>query len=137
MLLIGDKNQFAIQSRIAQAYERLNFRALGHFLIYLNARRFGVDAPDATMLACSFEMTERRLRNRGRHVAPFANATAAEIATAYRHAIYSPEATNENIYFDLPRSEFINVINGRQLQWAPDGDEAFDDGSYILQFDVN
>jgi hypothetical protein len=22
-------------------------------------------------------------------------------------------------------------------QWAPDGDEAFDDGSYVLQFDVD
>lgn len=89
------------------------------------------------MLACSLEMTARRLKNRGRHITPFANATAAEIATEYRHAIYSPEATNENIYFDLPRREFINVIKSRQLQWAPDGDEAFDDGSYILQFDVN
>ena len=24
-----------------------------------------------------------------------------------------------------------------RAQWAPDGDEAFDDGSYVLQFDVD
>jgi hypothetical protein len=26
--------------------------------------------------------------------------------------------------------------SSKHIQWAPDGDEAFDDGSYVLQFDV-
>ena len=27
-------------------------------------------------------------------------------------------------------------IASHRITWAPDGDEAFDDGSYVLQFDV-
>ena len=28
------------------------------------------------------------------------------------------------------------MISSKRIIWAPDGDEAFDDGSYVLQFDV-
>jgi hypothetical protein len=30
-----------------------------------------------------------------------------------------------------------DMIYSRHILWAPDGDAAFDDGSYILQFDVD
>ena len=137
MIQVGDKNHFGIRARITKAYERLGFRALGDFLIFLNGRGFGVEAPDASMLACSFDMMERRLEYRGRHIAPFANAAADEIVKAYRHAIYSPGATDDDLYFGIARRHFVNIIIKSQLQWAPDGDEAFDDGRYVLQFDVN
>jgi hypothetical protein len=32
---------------------------------------------------------------------------------------------------------FTEITNANRLVWAPDGDEAFDDGSYVLQFDVD
>jgi hypothetical protein len=32
---------------------------------------------------------------------------------------------------------FVESIYAANIQWAPDGDAAFDDGSYILQFDVD
>jgi hypothetical protein len=28
------------------------------------------------------------------------------------------------------------MISSKRIVWAPDGDAAFDDGSYVLQFDV-
>lgn len=136
MLLVGEKNQFGIQSQITQAYERLSFRALGYFVIYLNGRRFGKEASDATMLACSLDAVQRRLANRGLHTADFANAKAEEIAAAIRRAIYSPASKDEDIHFGYSVGGFVHLISDHQLGWAPDGDEAFDDGSYILQFDV-
>jgi hypothetical protein len=29
-----------------------------------------------------------------------------------------------------------DMVYSKHIMWAPDGDEAFDDGSYVLQFDV-
>ena len=38
----------------------------------------------------------------------------------------------------IPSIEFNEFFNKSKTDcmWAPDGDEAFDDGSYVLQFDV-
>ena len=42
----------------------------------------------------------------------------------------------EQKYFNLSEAEFTKTLFANSLVWAPDGDEAFDDGSYVLQFDV-
>jgi hypothetical protein len=36
----------------------------------------------------------------------------------------------------LSEAQFTKTLYSNSLVWAPDGDEAFDDGSYVLQFDV-
>ena len=36
----------------------------------------------------------------------------------------------------MPKKYFNGIISSSKIVFAPDGDEAFDDGSYILQFDV-
>jgi len=41
------------------------------------------------------------------------------------------------MYFGMSEAEFTKTLYSKSLVWAPDGnDEAFDDGSYVLQFDV-
>jgi len=88
------------------------------------------------MLACSFDEVERRIKQRGRHVASFADENdAGRIADAYRDAIYAPDQ-EANCFFGIPHAEFRNLIYSNHLAWAPDGDEAFDDSSFILQFDL-
>ena len=135
-MLVGDSSKFAIESGITKAYERLSFRALGYFVIYIAGRRYGVFAPDATMLACSFDEVESRITQRGRHTAPFATEdNAGKIADAYRDAIYAPDQ-EANYFFGIPQPEFHDLIYSNHLAWTPDGDEAFDDWSHILQFDV-
>ena len=63
-------------------------------------------------------------------------AAAIEIANAYTSAIYLDNDGNE-MYFGMSEAEFTKTLYSRSLVWAPDGnDEAFDDGSYVLQFDV-
>ena len=133
-MIIGDPSRFAIESEIADAYERLSFRALGFFMIHIVGCRFGVPDPEATMLACSFDAVQRRLTNRGKHVASFATETAAAIADAFRGAVYS-EAPSAS-YFGIPFACVQESFYSADLIWAPDGDEAFDDGSFVLQFDV-
>ena len=87
------------------------------------------------MLARSFDEVGNRIAMRGSHVVPFvAETDAGRIATAFRNAIYGEE--QKASYFDIPLSQFMGMIYSKRIVWAPDGDEAFDDGSYVLQFDV-
>lgn len=134
-MIIGNPSVFAIESSISRAYERLSFRALGFFVIYVGGRCYGRCSPDSTMLACSYDEVERRIAGRGSHTTPFATESeAGRIADAFRNAVYAEK--QEERYFDIPLADFIDMIHSKRTVWAPDGDEAFDDGSYVLQFDV-
>lgn len=134
-MIVGDPARLAIESSITRAYSRLSFRALGFFVLHIGGRVYGVRAPDATMLANSFDQVRERLADRGTHIAPFAaHQDAGKIADAYRLAGYAPDQETKS-FFGMPQPEFSDLICRRRLVWAPDGDEAFDDGSYVLQFD--
>jgi len=135
-MIIGDPQFFAIESKITQVYERLSYKALGYFVIHINGHCYGVRKDDATMLACSFDEVKRRVANRGRHTADFAELDAGKIADAFRSAVYADE--QEESYFGIELSKFRRHFdrNDNDLLWAPDGDAAFDDGSYVMQFDV-
>jgi hypothetical protein len=136
-MIVGDPSVFAIESGITEAYERLSFRALGFFVIHVGGRRYGVYEPDATMLACAFGEAERRTADRGLHTAAFAGEQSADkIAYAFRNAIYAD--VQENAHFGIPLNDFCELVHSHHLaDWTPHGDEAFDDGSYVLQFDVD
>jgi hypothetical protein len=134
-VIVGDPRTFAIESSITRAYEQLSLRALGFFVLHVGGRCYGKRTSDATMLACSYDEVESRIAGRGGHVAPFASApNTGLIANAVRESLYAAEP--EPAYFDIPAEEFREIIYSRRILWAPDGDEAFDDGSHVLQFDV-
>ena len=130
-MMVGKPSIFAIESCIKTAYSRLGFRALGSFLIHIQGHRYGVQDPEATMLACSFDEVERRIKNRGMHTAPLlVKLSPSEIAETFRRLYYSDNSDDDG----LANSD--NAFFSKHIVWAPDGDSAFDDGSYILQFDI-
>jgi len=134
-LIIGDPSIFAIESSITQAYERLSLRALGFFVIHVGGICYGRRSKDSTLLACSFDEVRNRIAMRGGHTVPFGiEADGGKIVDAFRNAIYSEEQRED--YFGIPLPQFKEMIYSKQIVWAPDGDEAFDDGSYVLQFDT-
>jgi hypothetical protein len=134
-MIVGDTSVFAVESEITQAFSKPSLRGLGFFVIHAMGRRYGTKSPNATMLANSFDEVGRRISGRGTHKAPFVDATATEVANAYTSAIYLDHTENER-HFGMSEAQFTEVIYSNGLVWAPDGDEAFDDGSYVLQFDV-
>jgi hypothetical protein len=135
-MIVGTPSIFAIESGITHAYERLSFRALGYFVLHLGGQRYGVHAPDASLLACSLDEVEDRLARGGAHIAPFASeADGGEIADAFREAVYATDQ-EEKSFFGILQPEFSDLLYAQHLIWAPDGDEAFNDGSYVLHFDV-
>src|ERR1700730_9047249 len=132
----GEISIFAIESETTRAFEKPSWRGLGFFVIRVMGRRYGIKSPDATMLGVSFDEVGRRISGRGSHRAPFAEAAATAIANAYTSAVYLDHDENDT-YFGMSEDRFAEIVNSNRLVWAPDGDEAFDDGSYVLQFDVD
>lgn len=135
-MIIGDPSVFAIESEIKQAYEEVGLRALGFFVLNISGQRYGMYESDATMMACSFDEVRRRIGDRGLHSVPFAaESDPGKIAGAIRSAVFADH--QEARYLGIPLAEFREMLYTRHIIWAPDGDEAFDDGSYVFQFDVN
>jgi hypothetical protein len=136
-MITGDPSVFAIESGISKSFENPRPQALGFFNIHIAGRRYGVYKSEATMLANSFDSVQRRIADRGKHTTPFAlEGNPSEIADSFRNAIFSENPSES--FFGIPSSEFCKLFsaNENDCAWAPDGDEAFDDGSYVLQFDV-
>lgn len=135
MIFVGNPELFAIESRITTAYESRGFLALGCFMLHISGKRYGVDEPDASLLACSFDEVSRRIENRGTHLASFTHHKyAGDIADAVFGAIYSPTRP-DHAYIGLSQPEIRTVVQSSRILWAPDGDQAFDDGSFVLHFD--
>lgn len=134
-MIIGDPKVFAIESEISRAFERPSTMALGFFVIHIAGRRFGVRSPEATLLACSYGEVGDRIDRRGSHTAGFVIEPAGRIADAVRDAIYAPDEEEMRL-FGLSQAELSDRIHSSHLLWAPDGDEAFDDRSYVIHFDA-
>lgn len=133
-MIIGNPDTFAVESSITHAYARPSLLGLGFFVIYAGGLCYGNRSPKSTMLACSYDEVGRRIAGRGSHSVPFGDdPDAGKIAESIRGALYGLRPEKE--YFGLPLAKFSDSIHSQRVIWAPDGDEAFDDGSYVLQMD--
>lgn len=133
-MIIGAKSIFAIESEINCFYPQPSLRGLGFFVIHLQGETYGIKSPDATALACSYDAVISRINRKGCHEFKEAsNYDADTIARAVREAIYTE--TENNHYLGVSKLEFLGILSKNDIVWAPDGDAAFDDGSYVLHFD--
>jgi hypothetical protein len=135
-MIVGDPNRFALESEITKAYEEKSLRALGFFVIHVAGRCFGVREMEATMLANSFDEVGERIARRGQHADPLLAAAAARtLALAVSQAIYGYSERGKPL-LGMNDAEIADRFASSQALWAPGGDEAFDDGSYVLHFDL-
>lgn len=134
-MLIGNPLTFAIESSIHEAYAEHPGLAWGCFTFHIGGLRYGVPEPDATMMACSLGEVTDRLEARGTHGAGrLAGIEAGVVWDAYRDMFYGLD--ERTLYAGIESGEFQRLVSGNSLVMAPDGDEAFDDGTHVLQFDV-
>jgi hypothetical protein len=134
-MIVGNPDTFAIESEITLAYASLNQMALGFFVVHVMGRSYGARNADATMLADPFNEVVKRIAKRGSHNPAFPmNATAANIAYSFRRAVYD-ESEEGELFFGMPVHEFTKAISSNHLEWTAYCDEAFDDSSYVLQFE--
>lgn len=136
-----NKSAFAIESFVSTAYYQESIRAIGYFLIKINGISYGVKDDYATALACSYDSVMKRLEMRGRHTAPadLIKLPALELAQMLNSLLYDyPEDDRQDSWkFSTSKDDLINLIYTNDLLWAPDGDEAFNDDSRVLQFDMD
>ncbi len=131
----GNPALFAIESSITYAYDSIGQRALGFFVIYIKDERYGVRSSNASLLACSLDAVRRRLARRGLHRCPIVlHADAVDFVKAIRSVMYD-QNQQRNKFFGLTADELRDSVSFNELLWAPDGDEAFDDGSHVMHFD--
>lgn len=136
-MIFGNPAELALESLLDRAVLRKSQLGLGYFVIHLGGVVFGVRSPDATLLGCSFDEVSKRLTLRGTHRAPFASMRdAGMLADAIATAMYGDDGDSP-VLLGMPTSEVQRRLHKDDLIWAPDGDEAFDDGSCVVQFDMD
>lgn len=92
---------------------------------------------DATCLACSFDEVASRIGRRGKHTASFGSIDARAIAIGVRESLYAHVKDDYLTTLGLTRESAANELIAHRFLWAPDGDAAFDDGSFVVQMDLN
>lgn len=131
-----DWQGFLIDAGIGCFVESASILALGYFNICIGETRYGKAELDATGMGCSYDEVVRRWRERRRSVFPELGVLPArQMAEAYLTYQYL-DADPDRTYCGLVRHEFGNRLIESKVVWAPDGDEAFDDDSCVLQFDI-
>ena len=135
-MLIGNESRFAIDSQLSEKNLSHSQIGIGYFNIILANHRFGIHEIDATVLGCSYKNVVNCLQMRNKHVAPFSEINDPHcIAKNLRDVLYI-NGDKGGPVFGLSRRSVINLVYKNKLLFAPDGDEAFDDGSYVIHFDI-
>ena len=97
-------------------------------MAFKNRMRLGWPAP--TMVCVN------GFGDRGQHVVSFSERLDARlIMDAYLRSVWGSDGFPGKIC-GLSLREIRDEMHGGRAVWAPDGDEAFDDHSFVLQFDV-
>jgi hypothetical protein len=135
-VIVGEKSEFAIESELNVPLANIGQRGLGFFVIYIKGRMFGVREEDATMLACSFEAVARRVANAGSQTLDYVHEKTPlqRVVDSVQRSLYDVESIGDT-FFDVSSDKFRADVYKSGVLWAPDGDEAFDDGGHVLQFD--
>lgn len=133
-MIFGNPKFLAVESEVLKYYEQRSSRALGFIVIHVGGMEYGLREADATMLACILDGSQRRLDQRGQHVCTFDYAPAEDIAAALMEIIYEEEVRED--FWGLDPEAFHKHIHYKNLLWSQSGDEAFDDGSHVVQIDV-
>lgn len=135
-MIIGDKSRFAIETHIECGPPEGLYGRVGYFNIFIMGQRYGLNDPRATVLDCSYDAIVSRIESRGRHSIYVLNdMDASKMAVLFRELFYVNGADGPP-FLGARRDELIDQIHENSIVMAPDGDQAFDDGSYILQLDV-
>ncbi len=134
-MLVGSTEEFALESHIERAYERRSLLALGFLRVHVAGVPYGSGAADATMLACAADSVAGRLATQGTHQSALAGeADARALIEAAYASVHGDDV--EWRYLGWGQRELEQHLVKSGVMWAPGGDEEFDDGSVILQFDL-
>ncbi len=138
MIIFGNPSRFAIESDISKIYSTRSLMALGYFVIYVCGMMYGVKKSDATALACSYHEVLRRLQQRNSHKLPSSHhMNCLELAMKLHDMEYGDHEVELLDSCTETDADLRKALHANHVLWAPDGDEAFDDGSFVLHIDTD
>jgi hypothetical protein len=124
---------------MSSAYNSPSIYGIGYFVIHIKDNIYGIKSKGATALACSYDAVIDRIKKRGTHICPefITDLSALELSDLFEGVLYRDKKEYkmpDNI--GVLHNELSDIVYQNELLWVPDGDEAFDDGSRIIQFDI-
>jgi hypothetical protein len=134
-ILVGDVNIIAVESYVDQFLPAKGQLGVGYFIIHVAGRVFGVKDRRASVLGNSYYEVCERIGRRGKHDLSFSGQVdAKELSLSVLNILYDRGFKKFPLSTEL-ETEMERVLYTSNIIWAPDGDEAFDDGSHVLQID--
>ncbi len=135
-MIVGNATRFAIETEITEIYAAQRPEALGTLIVHVASKEYGYRTPDSTTLGFPLWHLQQRLLRRGKHVASFSEVlNASMLVDVFLEAEYGiTRLFKENL--NMSGDEISTILGNYCINWQPDGDEAFDDGSNIYQFDI-
>jgi hypothetical protein len=128
-------DQFYLESFVDSYLPDIGQMAIGYFSISIDGRAYGVKRKDASLLACSYDAVVRRLKASDSHRLSFGDKHPAHFYVHELLRAHLGDSSYQRCFTDEEREEFVAKLFSHELWWAPDGDAAFDDGSYVIQMD--
>lgn len=128
-------DEFYLESYVDSWLPNISQMAIGYFTISIGGSTFGVKETDATLLACSYHTVLQRLKDRNSHTLSFGQEYPPDLFVSALLREYLGNPSYHPLLTDGELEEFKANLSPEGIFWAPDGDEAFDDGSYVLQID--
>ena len=131
-MIVGDRSRFAVEIELHPDSPKSISTGFGLYRFWIADQPYGRSAPDASCLAASCDALRERLGQRGHHDAtgmPTGNPLGI-LERAY-WLIYRVT----DVHIASRQASAQEVAQARRLMMAPDGDEAFDDGSFVVQWD--
>jgi hypothetical protein len=134
MIAAGDKDCFAIEADISEAYSD-SFIALGYFTICIEGASFGLRELDATALGPAYRDARRRLANKGEHIFPYSCEPDGKRLVSLIESALNDDKDSGLTYYGVNADTFTDTIGKSRLAWHLCCSQAFDDGSSVWHFD--
>ncbi len=134
-IVVGTKSRFAVETCVSAVFPENRNSLLGYFVIHILGQRYGVYEPDASMLGNSIDVVLSLIENEGFHKLSIAKDFPAETFVRWYMRCFSEYDTPEQRMLGNTGSNLWDEFKRNEILWAPDGDEAFDDGSHVFVLD--
>ncbi|MCA9290144.1 MAG: hypothetical protein KDA25_03385 [Phycisphaerales bacterium] len=134
MTLFGDQQRFAVEVRYGSDSARDIGSAFGRFRLWIRGQSFGCPGDSSSCFAPSGESLRQRWRQRGQHHADWVDRERPLAALREVHELVYLLTDDDLAERGLQPNRVAEAVN---LMMAPDGSEAFDDGSLVIQWDTD
>jgi hypothetical protein len=120
---------------VTEVFSDVQNNLLGYFVVYIQGQRYGVYEPDATLLGNSIGTVRQRVANMGSHTLGISIDFPEKQLIDWYIKCYGDLLSPCRDILGDDGLKLWDEFNRNKILWAPDGDEAFDDGSHVFHFD--